>query len=184
VHCINGIQEEERREARRAPAHENRGKSDLHKGRCDWAVVPLAFTGFMKFKAVLGAPQQLSKLIQTLDKLADTCVVHLTPDLLRFGVLSEGRDSLNLHVSCDVSQACAAADAAAPPPGHVRAAPTMPPPLPAPVCVPAEDGVPRLHGAEQGGEQPYLLLRQDRELVACAAFLLLLQLGARAAQAH
>jgi len=138
----------------------------------------------MKFKAVLGAPQQLSKLIQTLDKLADTCVVHLTPDLLRFGVLSEGRDSLNLHVSCDVSQACAAADAAAPPPGHVRAAPTMPPPLPAPVCVPAEDGVPRLHGAEQGGEQPYLLLRQDRELVACAAFLLLLQLGARAAQAH
>ena len=78
----------------------------------------------MKFKAVLGAPQQLSKLIQTLDKLADTCVVHLTPDLLRFGVLSEGRDSLNLHVSCDVSQACAAA---APPRRHPDTSAPRPP---------------------------------------------------------
>lgn len=62
----------------------------------------------MKFKATFGSPQQLSKLVQTLDKLADTCVVHLTPEGLRFGVVSEGKENLNLHVSCDVSQVRAA----------------------------------------------------------------------------
>ena len=57
----------------------------------------------MKFKAVLAAPVQLSKLLQTLDKVADTCVVHLTPETVQFGVAAaEGKD--NVHVSADVNQ--------------------------------------------------------------------------------
>lgn len=58
----------------------------------------------MKFKAKFGSALELSKLLLTLDKLAATCLVHLKPDMLQFGVVSEGKDNLNLQVSADISQ--------------------------------------------------------------------------------
>ena len=45
-------------------------------------------------------------LVQTLDKLAESCVMHLTPDKLHFVVVSETKENVNLHVSADVSQVC------------------------------------------------------------------------------
>ena len=57
----------------------------------------------MRFKATMGSALQLSKLLQTLDKVAETCIVHLTPELIQFGVAAtEGKD--NLHVCADVNQ--------------------------------------------------------------------------------
>ena len=76
-----------------------------HKTERGSPVLHLDVLAVMKFKALFGAPAQLSKLIQTLDKVADTCVVYLTPSHLRFGVISEGKENLNMHVSCDIRQA-------------------------------------------------------------------------------
>ncbi len=56
----------------------------------------------MKFKATMGSAAQLSKLVLTLEKLADRCVVHLTPDIIQFGVAHVGKDSL--HACADVNQ--------------------------------------------------------------------------------
>ena len=56
----------------------------------------------MKFKARIGTPIQLSKLVTTLEKVADTCVVHLTPEMLQFGVAPDGKD--NLQACADLNQ--------------------------------------------------------------------------------
>ena len=42
-------------------------------------------------------------MCQTLEKVADNCVVHLTPDMIQFGVAPEGKGSA-MHVCADVNQ--------------------------------------------------------------------------------
>ena len=37
----------------------------------------------MKFKAHLVLPDQLAKLLATMNRVADSCVVHLTPQLIQ-----------------------------------------------------------------------------------------------------
>ena len=57
----------------------------------------------MKFKASLASPDQLAKLLQTLSKTADSCVVHLRPDMLQFAVAADAKTD-GLHVCADVDQ--------------------------------------------------------------------------------
>ena len=40
----------------------------------------------------------------TLERVADTCVVHLTPEMIQFGVAPSGKDSL--QACADVNQVC------------------------------------------------------------------------------
>lgn len=55
----------------------------------------------MRFKAVIGTPLQLSKLVTTFERVADACVVHLTPEMMQF-VVTPDKD--NMHLSADVNQ--------------------------------------------------------------------------------
>lgn len=55
----------------------------------------------MRFKATIGTPLQLSKLVATLERMGDTCTVHLTPDLMQFAVVPD-KDAV--HLSADVNQ--------------------------------------------------------------------------------
>lgn len=76
----------------------------------------------MKFKAMMGSAVQLSstrparwaarstrhplrravaELMRTLEKHADSCVVHLTPDLVTIGVAAEGKDAM--HMCADLN---------------------------------------------------------------------------------
>ena len=48
----------------------------------------------MKFKATIGSPHQLSKLVLTLNKLADVCLVRLDDDLISFATQAEGKESV------------------------------------------------------------------------------------------
>ena len=61
----------------------------------------------MKFKALVAAPDQLAKLLGTLDRVSDSCVVHLTPELIQFAAAPQssgksGSSSDGLHVCADL----------------------------------------------------------------------------------
>ena len=58
----------------------------------------------MRFKATIGTPLQLSKLVATLERMGDTCTVHLTPELMQFAVVPD-KDAV--HLSADVNHSWA-----------------------------------------------------------------------------
>ncbi|KAL1520795.1 hypothetical protein AB1Y20_022359 [Prymnesium parvum] len=57
----------------------------------------------MKFKATIGSPHQLSKLVLTLNRLADVCLVRLDNNLISFSTAAEGKDGV--PVFGDLAQA-------------------------------------------------------------------------------
>lgn len=57
----------------------------------------------MKFRARFASPAQLSKLVQTLSKIADSCVVHLTSDAISFAIVGDAGEGI--QVWADISRA-------------------------------------------------------------------------------
>ena len=56
----------------------------------------------MKFKGIFGSPLQLSKLVTMLSKLSDSCLVHLTPDLIALAISADSNSGV--QVCAEVSQ--------------------------------------------------------------------------------
>ncbi|KAJ1622887.1 checkpoint protein Hus1/Mec3 [Pavlovales sp. CCMP2436] len=50
----------------------------------------------MKFRARFGNAAQLSKLVQTLDRIGDSCVVHLTTDNVAFAIVGDAGDGIQV----------------------------------------------------------------------------------------
>lgn len=55
----------------------------------------------MRFKGTIGSPKQLSQLVAMLGKLSDTCVVHMTPDTISFGVAASSNSGV--HACAELS---------------------------------------------------------------------------------
>jgi len=56
----------------------------------------------MKFRGTFGAPVQLSKLVTMLAKLSDSCVVHMTPEIMAFAIAAGA--SAGVQVGAELSQ--------------------------------------------------------------------------------